>query len=257
MPAGLPPGFRPPAWQRGGANIVIGVVFGLVVSAWLRAVPDQVLEAALLPLERPAAASAPPPAGPGEPVDLGVARLPATVARWGDLFVQAGAAHGVDPSLLAIVALVESGGNPSARSTSGAAGLMQVMPATAVDIAKRRGIAAVAEPALYEAGLNVDFGAWYLADQLRRFGRIDDPGWHQSVALASAAYNGGPGHVTAHLQGAPLYTETAAYQEWVAGMWRERAAAESRTFDRWMAAGGWRLVAAAAASVQGQGAAGG
>jgi hypothetical protein len=55
---------------------------------------------------------------------------------------------------------------------------------------------------------------------------------------------GTPGH-GAHVTGASLAAESAAYQEWVTGMWRERRDVECPTYDHWLRAGGWRLVTAA------------
>jgi soluble lytic murein transglycosylase-like protein len=126
---------------------------------------------------------------------------------------------------------------------------MQVMPATGADIAARRGLTFTADRLLIPE-VNVDFGAWYLADQLRRFGRAEDEDWQSSVRLAAAAYNGGPGTVQAMVQrGAALPAETSAYESWVGGMWQERRSPESPTFERWLAAGGWRLIEAASATV--------
>jgi hypothetical protein len=177
--------------------------------------------------------------------ELGIPWLPESVAAWSPGILEAGRRHAVAPELVAIVALVESGGHPEAVSPSGAVGLMQVMPATAADIARRRGI----DPAsveLTDPEQSLDFGAWYLADQLKRFGRAEDPDWRQSVAFAAAAYNGGPGSLERHVSGGtPLPAETVSYQTWVTGMWRERRDARSATFERWLAAGGWRLVDAA------------
>ncbi len=181
--------------------------------------------------------------GIGTADDFAIAWLPQTVVRWKPEILAAAKAHGVDPALVAIVMLVESGGGPQAVSPSGATGLMQVMPGTGADIARQRGIAAyqLAEPAT-----NVDFGAWYLARQLQAFGRADgDPDWQQSVELAASAYNGGPGSVQRLQAGGSLPNETARYRQWVGGMWRERSDASSPTFDAWMQAGGARLVAAA------------
>lgn len=172
--------------------------------------------------------------------------LPPAVARWSDLLTAAGRRHGVDPALLAIVVLVESGGNPRALSPAGAMGLMQVMPATGADIARQRGIAPFDVAQLRDPAVNVDFGAWYLARQLAAFGVADDGDWQRSVTLAAAAYNGGPGTVQRHLSsGAALPAETARYQRWVGGLWRERHDAVPATLATWLAAGGQVLVDAA------------
>jgi soluble lytic murein transglycosylase-like protein len=174
--------------------------------------------------------------------------LPSTLSPWLPEIMSAAATHGLDPELVAIVALVESGGNPRAVSGSGAAGLMQVMPMTAEDIVRRRGLGAAAAQRLFDATINIDLGAWYLAEQLRSFGVPGDADWSRSVERAAAAYNGGPGTARRWVNGASLPAETSRYVRWVGGMWRERHQAASATFDAWMAAGGAKLVAAAAAS---------
>jgi len=171
--------------------------------------------------------------------------LPDTVARWEELFVRSGSAHGVDPALVAIIALVESGGDPHAVSSAGAIGLMQVMPGTAGDIARQRGINSFTPDQMYDPATNVDFGAWYLARQLASFGTLDDPDWVDSVSQAAAAYNGGPGSVHRLLAGGSLPLETQRYREWVRGLWIERQVEASPTLERWLAAGGSRLIAAA------------
>lgn len=168
--------------------------------------------------------------------------LPATVLRWERELIEAGQRHMVDPALLAIVMLVESGGNPNARSGAGATGLMQVMPATARGIAAERGISDFSVDKLYDPQVSIDFGAFYLAQQLRSFGRLDDPDWQQSVRNAAVAYNGGPGAGQRYVAGSSIPSETRSYVEWVGGMWSDRTAPSSDTFERWWDAGGRRLV---------------
>jgi peptidoglycan DL-endopeptidase CwlO len=112
---------------------------------------------------------------------------------YADLFAQAGARHGVDPRLLALVAEHESSFNPRAVSHAGAQGLMQLMPATA------RGLG-VADP--FDPAQAVDGAARLLAGHLRSYGgRVD---------LALAAYNAGPGAVARH-GGVPPFAETQRY----------------------------------------------
>lgn len=178
------------------------------------------------------------PVGPEHRVRVGW--LPPTVLRHQALHDEASVRHGVDANLLAIVTLVESGGDPRAVSPAGARGLMQVMPATGGDIARQRKIADFAEEHLFDPVTNVDFGAWYLAAQIRRFWDADP---QRTVELAAAAYNGGPGRLGRHLKGeAELSGETRRYMRWVGGMWYERFAPQSPTFAAWLEAGGKRLV---------------
>lgn len=80
-------------------------------------------------------------------------------------------------NLVKAVIQVESAGKPKAVSSKGAAGLMQLMPATAKDL----GIEDRFDPEQ-----NVEGGSRYLAQQLNRFGQPE---------LALAAYNWGPENI--------------------------------------------------------------
>jgi len=86
-------------------------------------------------------------------------------------------------SLVNAVIHQESRGNPNAVSPKGAQGLMQIMPATAKEIAAELG---VTDYDLKDRETNQRFGEYYLAKQLKRFGTPE---------LALAAYNAGPGKV--------------------------------------------------------------
>ena len=111
---------------------------------------------------------------------------------YGDLFVRAGAKHGVSPKLLAAVAKVESGYRPDAVSPAGAQGLMQLMPSTARGLGVRNS---------FDPEQAVNGAAKLLAHNLKEF---------KSVPLALAAYNAGGGAVHRY-GGIPPYAETQAY----------------------------------------------
>ncbi|WP_040337307.1 transglycosylase SLT domain-containing protein [Candidatus Blastococcus massiliensis] len=110
---------------------------------------------------------------------------------YANLFTGAAGRHGVDASLLAAVASVESNFNPGAVSPAGAQGLMQFMPATA------RGLGVNA----LDPASAVDGAARYLKSLTQQFG---------STELALAAYNAGPGTVNRY-GGIPPYPETQNY----------------------------------------------
>lgn len=124
--------------------------------------------------------------------DEGSARLPALSHPFSEEIAQAAARHGLDPKLLGALVLVESGFRPSAISPAGAAGLTQLMPATAAELGVRDRFAPQE---------NLNAGADYLARQLLRFG---------DIRLALAAYNSGPSRV-ARLGRVPEIDETKNY----------------------------------------------
>lgn len=153
--------------------------------------------------------------------------MPIEVMRWEKEIVTASKRHGIDPEFLAIICWVESKGDPKAGSGAGAQGLVQVMPGTAAGIARERGIT---NYDIWDPQTNLDFGAYYLAQQLKSFGRVNDPDNQQSVELAAIAYNGGPGRAQDYIAGRSIPSETQRYLKLVGGMWRERHQLTSPTF---------------------------
>jgi len=99
----------------------------------------------------------------------------------------------VPANLIKAVITIESHGDPSAVSVAGAAGLMQLMPATAstYGVVNR-----------FDPEENVQGGSAYLRQLLDRY--------HNNIALALAAYNAGPNAVDA-AHGIPPFPETRAY----------------------------------------------
>jgi len=78
-----------------------------------------------------------------------------------------------------------------ARSPVGAMGLMQIMPATGKQVAKKLKLPYKSKKQLYSYDFNLKLGTNYLQDMLTKF--------HQQPALASAAYNAGGHRVKAWL----------------------------------------------------------
>jgi soluble lytic murein transglycosylase-like protein len=101
--------------------------------------------------------------------------------------------HGLDHSLVRAVIKVESDFNPTAISSKGARGLMQLMPGTARDLGVRD---------CFDPVENVDGGVRYLRMLLDFF--------DGDLPLALAAYNAGKEAVIQH-GGIPPYPETREY----------------------------------------------
>lgn len=175
--------------------------------------------------------------------------MPSTCRDLWPLFSQAGVTHGISPALLAMVSLIESGCGGAARmsqfrdvivSSAGAAGVMQIIPATAAGIAQNRGIPLPADWRT-NAEAQIDFGAWLLAGHMRAYGKSEqvDPDYVETIRVSCIAYNGGAGAVKAYRNGR-AYAESLAHSGFVVGMWQERHDDTSPTFERWRDAGGYR-----------------
>ena len=92
----------------------------------------------------------------------------------------------LDAALLAAVIYRESKFDPDAESSSGAIGLMQLLPSTAEGIALNTGGSRFVVRDLYDPEINVRYGSFYLRRLLRKY---DD------TRLALAAYNAGQRNV--------------------------------------------------------------
>ena len=115
-------------------------------------------------------------------------------------------AHNYDlnPALLAAVIDEESKFRADAKSSAGAVGLMQLLPATAKGIAIHTGGSKFVTSDLYDPEINVRYGAWYLHHLLQKYG---------DERLALAAYNAGQQNVdTWRAEGKDIqFPETRAY----------------------------------------------
>lgn len=98
----------------------------------------------------------------------------------------------IDPALAHGIIRQESQFDTSAESPSGALGLMQLMPGTASEIARKRGWDHQTEWLTSRPAHNVLLGSAYLNDLLKRF--------NGSYPLAIAAYNAGPTRVKGWLE---------------------------------------------------------
>lgn len=170
--------------------------------------------------------------------------IPETVKHWEESIVANGKKYNISPNLIAIIITMESGGDPKARSEADARGLMQVTPPTAGDIATKHLKKPQPDYDLYDARTNIEFGTAYLAWLRDEFGAAHhQPSWNETVELVAAGYNGGPGAANALEKGEGLNdTQTVVYSRDAFNMWRERTAAKSPTFERWLERGGQNLV---------------
>ncbi|MBW2228879.1 MAG: lytic transglycosylase domain-containing protein [Deltaproteobacteria bacterium] len=94
--------------------------------------------------------------------------------------------HQLDPALVMAVIQVESGGYHLAVSPVGALGLMQLMPGTGEELARKLGIEWCGAKTLFDPIINVRLGTAYLRELTNRYD-------HMPTALA--AYNWGPGRI--------------------------------------------------------------
>jgi soluble lytic murein transglycosylase len=116
--------------------------------------------------------------------------------------------YDLDPTLIAAVIYRESKFDADARSSSGAIGLMQLLPDTARGIAINTGGSRFRVDDLYDPEINVRYGSFYLRRLLRKYG---------DERLALAAYNAGQANVDRWREagGGIRFEETRSYVEGV------------------------------------------
>lgn len=91
---------------------------------------------------------------------------------------------GAGKALAYAIARQESEFNKGAVSRAGARGLLQLLPGTARDMARKAGLAFAPERLTTDAGYNATLGSAFLSDQLGRFSG--------SYVMTFAGYNAGP-----------------------------------------------------------------
>ena len=126
-----------------------------------------------------------------------------------------------------------------ARSSANARGLLQLLPATARNVARRNGWPRPSLEDLYQPETNLRLGAAYLREQRENFGG--------RFVLVLGAYNAGPGAVKRWLPSAPLetdvwvenvpYNETRAYIQriiWHSTVFGWQASGKPQRISRWL-----------------------
>lgn len=109
------------------------------------------------------------------------------IRSYGSTIRKYSAKYGFDWRLTLAVMKAESNFLDSAESHRGAAGLMQIMPATHEEVAKVLDIGDITEPQS-----NIRAGLFYMSRLYRMF---DDAGENDRLRLTLAAYNAGPGRI--------------------------------------------------------------
>lgn len=106
---------------------------------------------------------------------------------WKELIKEYVQKYNIPEGLILSVIKVESNYRRDVISPDLAIGLMQIIPRTAILIARERGIKEFKIEHLFYPNINIDFGAWYLRKLLEQF--------NNNLILALAAYNGGAHNV--------------------------------------------------------------
>ena len=117
--------------------------------------------------------------------------------------------HNLDEAWVYGLARQESRFIIQAKSGVGAAGLMQVMPATAKWIAKRMGLDSYHNGMIHQLETNIQLGTYYMRHVLDQMGG--------QALMATAAYNAGPGRAKRWASAQPMegaiYAETIPFSE--------------------------------------------
>jgi soluble lytic murein transglycosylase len=99
--------------------------------------------------------------------------------------------YSCDPELVLALIIVESSFSSKATSSKGAKGLMQLRPDVAKVLAKEVGIAWDGDKAIYDPGVNIQLGLYYLSRLILQF---------KDLKVALAAYNFGPTYIRERME---------------------------------------------------------
>ena len=120
------------------------------------------------------------------------------------------ARNDLDPAWIAAEIRAESVFDPNARSPADARGLMQVLPGTGADVARKLGLAWGGGQSLYDADTNIVLGSAYLRQLMDKYGGRP----YQVIA----GYNAGPAPLGRWMSQRPamdadFWIETISYKE--------------------------------------------
>ena len=140
-----------------------------------------ILATRLLTSAQPASAATPEPVQTSliASSDCSLPSLPESITQWCGMIETSAAEYGVSPELVAAVMLQESGGQPDVISSSGAVGLMQVMPSDGIAAGFMcvNGPCFASRPSTQELlnpAFNIEYGVRMLAGLLERYGNERD-----------------------------------------------------------------------------------
>jgi soluble lytic murein transglycosylase-like protein len=142
---------------------------------------------------------------------------PIDALRLAGATVNAARAHDLPPEFLGATLLQESAYDPRALSAAGAVGIAQFMPSTANGIG--------VDP--FEPFSAIDGAATLLASYVRTYDGV----YANPYAAALAAYNAGPGAVSAY-HGVPPYPETREYIADIVDRWAKIVGYEPQILRR-------------------------
>ena len=136
-------------------------------------------------------------------------KIPLNRRAFSDEIQAAAEVFAVDDALIRAIIHAESAYQPEALSPKGAQGLMQLMPATQLELHVDN---------VFDPVSNIEGGTRYLSRLMQQF--------NQNVELAAAAYNAGPAAVQEY-GGVPPYKETMEYVRRIKILYRRYRSSES------------------------------
>lgn len=120
-------------------------------------------------------------------------------AAFVSLYNAEGERYGIHSSLLRALTRQESAFNIRAVSTSNALGLMQMIPPTAQEVARKLGLKIELPGDMFRPEVNIPMGSFYVDQMLGQF--------KNNVPFALAAYNAGPHRVNTWVEASPELQE--------------------------------------------------